>query len=100
MRELFIYYRVRSTDAAAARLAALAMHDALRGACPGLVARLLTRCDESRDGKTWMETYSLADRPGGMDAALQTAIEARAAAWAHLVDGPRHVEAFEAIADP
>ena len=43
MRELYIYYRVDEAHVAAARHAVEAMHDRLREAHPGLVARLLTR---------------------------------------------------------
>lgn len=98
MRELFVYYRIRKADAVAAREAVSGMQSELRLSQTGLRARLFTR--QSVDGglQTWMETYSLAGGKQGIDADLEAAIEAAAAAWSHLVDGTRHVEAFEAEA--
>jgi Domain of unknown function (DUF4936) len=95
MRELFVYYRVREVDAAAARAAVLAMHDGLRVSQPGLRVRLLTRSGTGDDGpQTWMETYSLPGQGQGVGSDLEALIETQAAGWAHLVDGPRHIEAF------
>jgi hypothetical protein len=95
MRELFIYYRVRDADAAAAREAVAAMHRQLRRSWPGLHARLMTRQGIDGDTQTWMETYSLADDGRGIDAGTESAIEAHAVSLAHFIDGPRHVEGFE-----
>jgi Domain of unknown function (DUF4936) len=96
MRELFVYYRIRDTDAAAARAAVRAMQDGLRRAHPGLTARLLARADDGKDLQTWMETYSLASSEEGIAPALEAQIEAQATAWSHLLVGPRHIEAFAA----
>jgi len=99
MRELYVYYRIRDTDAAAAGQAARSMQDALRAAHPGLTARLLTRAGAGEALQTWMEIYSRAAPSQGVDAALEGSIEMQAARWAHLVAGPRHIEAFIAVAD-
>ncbi|MCE9659607.1 MAG: DUF4936 family protein [Burkholderiales bacterium] len=103
MRELFVYYRIRPADVAAARAAVLAMQDALRRAHPGLAARLLTRVGEGDgDGngsQTWMETYSLSAKRPGVAADLEAEIEKAATSWAALVAGPRHVEAFVVAGD-
>jgi hypothetical protein len=95
MRELFVYYRVRDADAAAAREAVAAMHAELRRSWPGLRARLMTRQGVDGGKQTWMETYSLADGARGIDAGVESVIEARAANLARFIDGSRHVEAFE-----
>ena len=100
MRELFVYYRVREADAAAAREAVSAMQNELRSAHPGLRARLLTRqgagAGAGAGAQTWMETYSLGTGSEGVDAAFEALIETRAASLACLIDGSRHVEAFSA----
>jgi len=94
MRELFVYYRVDAANAAAARRAVLAMHDRLRGVHPGLDARLLIRAGDGSAPQTWMETYAVPGAADGVDADIEASIEAEAASWSHLVDGPRHAEAF------
>jgi Domain of unknown function (DUF4936) len=96
MRELFIYYRVRSIGAAAAEAAVLDLQAQLRHRFPQLKARLLRRPEEVDGLQTWMETYStdpLRD-PTGIDAGLQSEIEARALTLLPLLDGPRHTEVF------
>jgi hypothetical protein len=99
MRELFIYYRIDAAVAADTRREVEAMHDRLRQAHPGLAARLLTRAGDSPAQQTWMETYALRGAPAGVGADIEAGIEAEAARWAHLVTGPRHVEAFVAAGD-
>ena len=94
MRELFVYYRIETANAAAARDAVAAMHARLRRLHPGLVTRLLVRDDDGSGSRTWMETYALPGSGEGVDRRLEAAIEAEAATWAHLLVGPRHVEAF------
>jgi hypothetical protein len=96
MRELFVYYRVRSTQAPAARVAVLALQVDLRRQHPQLRARLLRRPDEQEGQQTWMETYATdpAQDPQGVGEALQNDIEARAAALSAFVQGARHVEVF------
>ena len=94
MRELYIYYRIDEAHVAAARHAVEAMHDRLREAHPGLVARLLTRTGDGSASQTWMETYALPGSADGVAAEIEARIEAQAASWSHLVAGSRHVEAF------
>ena len=59
---------------------------------PGLRARLLAGSIDANGVQTWMETYARAD--GGIDAALQQAIETIARALAPPIEGTRHVEVF------
>jgi len=101
MRELFIYYRLRSIDAEAARGLVIEFQAQLRTQYPQLMTRLLHRPgpdDEAGEQQTWMETYSTDPmrEPAGVTAELQTEIEARAAVLAPLLDGPRHTEVFTA----
>ena len=96
MRELFIYYRVRSAQARAAKTVVQDLHAALRAQRPGLTARLLCRAEGAADApQTWMETYAI---DGGVDAALQARIEALAQPLLPLIDGARHTESFTACA--
>ena len=55
MRELFVYYRVRSAQASAALAAVQALQAALRDEVPGLAARVLRRPAEADGLQTWME---------------------------------------------
>ena len=101
MRELFIYYRLRSIDAEAARGLVLDYQAQLRSQHPQLIARLLRRPDHddaAGERQTWMETYSTDPmrEPAGVTAELQTEIEAKAAVLVPLLDGPRHTEVFTA----
>ena len=101
-RELFIYYRLASVHASAAKALVEEFQARLRQCHPGLETRLLCRV-EARDPalQTWMETYRLTSpvTPQGVDEALAADIE-RAAAQdlAPLIDGARHLEAFSACA--
>lgn len=99
MRELFVYYRVRSADAAAALVAVQAFQAALCAEQPALVARVLRRPFEADGVQTWMETYATdpGRSPAGVDVAMQVQIEARSTALAPHLDGPRHVEVFVAL---
>jgi hypothetical protein len=98
VRELFIYYRVRAGDAAAALAAVQRLHAELRERFPGLRARLLQRPETDQGLLTWMETYATDPGTGGIDAAMQTHIETRASALLPLIQGARHTEAFTACA--
>ena len=100
MRELYVYYRVRGTDAAAAEAEVVALQTELRAATPGLRARLLQRPDEQDGRQTWMEIYSMesAVNVEGVSARLEAAIEVRAADRLTHIDGSRHVEVFLACA--
>lgn len=91
MRELFVYYRVRSNKAAAARAAVLRLHAQLRCDHPQLSARLLRRPDEENGLQTWMEIY-MAEL--GITDDIQARIEAGAHALLPLLAGPRHTEVF------
>lgn len=98
-RELFVWYRVASARAEAARSAVLAMQRTLQEACPGLRARLLVR-DEG-EVATWMETYarptaSLDGEPG-IDERIEGAIAAAARQLDAMIEGKRHVEAFATL---
>jgi hypothetical protein len=101
MRELFIYYRLRSIDAETARGLVFEFQAQLRTQYPQLMARLLHRPDpndEAGEWQTWMETYSTEPmrEPAGVTAELQAEIEAKATVLARLLDGPRHIEVFTA----
>ena len=93
MIDLYVYYKVRESDAAALAPRVRALQDDV--AVRFGVAGRLKRRPEARDGvQTWMEVYD------GVDAAFAAAFAsslADAAAAAHLDDllaGPRHVETF------
>lgn len=90
-RQLFIYYRVASGRAAAARLAIEALQARLRLALPGLRTQLLRRPDEKDGLQTWMEVYA---HPDGVSLRAQEHIEAAARELQALCPGPRHVEVF------
>lgn len=94
MRELFVWYRVSEGQREAARVAVLAMQQALRTRTAGLRARLLVRTDAQGSTQTWMETYAVAGSKAGVDNELEAAIEIEAAMTVPLIDGPRHSEAF------
>ena len=96
MRELFIYYRIRSIHAPAAQALVHGFQGRLRVLHPPLISRLLRRPDEADGRQTWMETYStdpMLDTTG-ITAELQSTIEAQAHALLPLIDGPRHTEVF------
>jgi len=99
-RELFVWYRVRRERADATRAAVVVAQSRLRSEWPGLKARLLVRDDG--ETSTWMETYSRPARgavdASGIDAAIEAAIAAAALPLDRLVDGARHVEAFDVVA--
>jgi len=96
-RELFIYYRIASSQARAARGVVTAFQARLCARHPGLSARLLRRPEEHLGQQTWMEIYAhTATR--GIDDALAADIEREASALAALLQGTRHVEVFVACA--
>ena len=97
MRELFVWYRVREAQAAAAEAAVQAMQQTLRAEHRGLLAGLLVRRDEPAGVQTWMETYACPGTRGGIDADLQGSIEAHARSLDAVIEGMRHVEAFERL---
>jgi hypothetical protein len=99
VRELFVWYRVDARRTGAAREAVESMQRSLAQAIPGLQARLLVRC--GADEETWMEAYARVSSPAiacaGIDAATETAIAAAALPLGGLIEGDRHVEAFDAV---
>lgn len=83
--ELYVYYKVRAADAAAAQAAFVAAR-----AAAGL--RLLQRVDAAEpELLTWMEIYPSAL---AADAALQARMEQAMAPWR---EGARHLERFAAL---
>ena len=110
MRELFIYYRVRSGDETGALNVVTAFQNRLRQRHPQLGARLLRRAGSGGAMQTWMETYAMNPQQGeqqprqhpqqqvvaGISEHLQQEIESMAAELAPYLDGPRHVEIFVA----
>ena len=100
MRELFIYYRLRSENAAAAEAVVHEFQATLRRQHPQLIARLLQGADATGTNRTWMETYSIDPRRDavGITAAMQADIEREAGALRPWLDGSRHTEAFVACA--
>jgi hypothetical protein len=94
MRELYVYYRVREAEAAAAQRDIESLQAELRAIHVGLDARLLRR-PEANDGLlTWMEIYARPTDPRGVDEMLQAEIEARAVNHGKHLEWPRHVEVF------
>jgi Domain of unknown function (DUF4936) len=100
MRELFIYYRLRSVDAPTARLVVQEFQTLLCKRYPQLIARLLYRPEHAHGIETWMETYSTdpAQSCDGVSVGLQSDIEAHAFALAPLLASARHTEVFVACA--
>ena len=98
MRELFVYYRVRPSDAAAALAATQQLQARLRERYPELRTRLLRRPDTDHELQTWMETYATEPPHAGVSAEMQAGIEAEARALASLIQGERHIEVFIACA--
>ena len=96
-RELYVYYRVAPAHWQAAAEAALAWQNELRGARPGLVARLLRRPDVRDGAVTLTETYAIRPDTGVIDDALQVAIERGAPALHAWLIGERHAEPFDAL---
>jgi hypothetical protein len=91
--DLYVYYRVRESDAARLRPAVAAMQDGL--ARRHGVRGQLKRRPLARDGEqTWMEVYPAA--PDGFQPALDAAVaESGLAAW---ISGARHTEVFVDVA--
>jgi hypothetical protein len=96
-REIYVYYRVAPSGAAAAAGKVRAMQAGLCASHPGLQARLLRRPVTAAELQTWMEVYS---RPGGVSEELQRQIESVASSLLDAIQGPRHCEVFEALPVP
>jgi hypothetical protein len=87
--DLYIYYRVRSTDFETFRTQALAMQHDLARDC-GVAAALKRRPDEKDGLQTWMEVY--ADVDPAFEARLNQAVaDSGLSGW---IQGPRHTEQF------
>ena len=90
--QVYVYYRVRRSDAPALIAAVRELHARWQAAHPGLVCTLSRRVDDSADALTLMETVAHTD---GVPAAWQNALEREAVerlgAW---TVGERHVEVF------
>lgn len=94
-RELFVYYKVASSDEARAASAVQAAQAKLVARHPKLCARLLRRspgASASESLHTWMETYSIPAT--GIDEALQAEIERALAPAMALIGCTRHTETF------
>lgn len=93
---VYVYYRVRLADAAAAIAAVRSFQAGLAVALPGLRCRLAQRVEQGGELLTLMETYG---HPGGLGTAWRLETESLAqtqlAPW---TVGQRHVEVFEACA--
>jgi len=87
--DLYIYYRVRSSEARALLERATAMQRRL--AADHGIAGALKRRPEEKDGRqTWMEIYEKV--PPGFEAALAEAVQRDG--LVELIDGQRHTEHF------
>jgi len=87
--DLYIYYRVRTTDADAFRAKVVAMQDNL--AREYGISAALKRRPAAQDGMhTWMEVYL------GVSENFETKLEQAVAAnrLSSLIDGNRHMEQF------
>jgi hypothetical protein len=97
VRELFVWYRVDDARAEPARAAVRAMQRSLAASHPGLRMRLLVR--PGAGVQTWMETYAIVPSPRsdqrGIDPETEAAIADAARSLRGVVDGERHVEAFD-----
>ena len=87
MRRHYVYYRVPQARLAEALVAVRSLHAAL-----GAAVELLRRPGLSNGLVTLMEVYQLEDD------AVQALEAGAAAALAPWLDGPRHIEVFEALA--
>ncbi|MDP9045755.1 MAG: DUF4936 family protein [Pseudomonadota bacterium] len=96
MREVYVYYQLRSADAHAAGSAVLDFQARLCTRYATLTARLLRRPEATDERQTWMEVYAT-DRsraPDGVTEDMQSAIAAAASALEPWLIGARHTEVF------
>ena len=87
--DLYIYYRVRSEDAASLQERAAAMQKSLSGEY-GIVSGLKRRPEEKDGLQTWMEIYQ--DVPADFEATLAQVV--MQAGLAEFIEGQRHTEHF------
>ncbi len=90
--DLYIYYKVACTHAAALQVAVGNMQAALAEA-HGVACELNRRPHEQDGWHTWMEVYRAV--PAGFEAALNQALQGFS--LADLIDGTRHAEYFRDI---
>ena len=96
LRELFVWYRVDAAQGPRTRADVLDMQRRLCNEIVGLHARLLVRRDAGAAVETWMETYALPSRAGGIDVSTEAAIATCAGALERLAGSERHAEGFTA----
>jgi hypothetical protein len=99
-RQLFIYWRLRSADVAAAMDSIRTGQRQLEAACVGLLSGLYLRDDVDLAEATLMETYAVDAglSPHGVSCALQAHIEGEIARVVQpWLRGARHVEVFDAV---
>jgi hypothetical protein len=89
---LFVYYRVRAADLAAAAAAIRRLHEAWQASMPGLRCDLMRRLGDAPDTVTLMEIYQgTSELPSAWQQRMQS--EARLALSPWLL-GNRSVEVF------
>ena len=91
--DLYIYYRVRSENAAALQGRVESLQQRLEKEY-GIVTGLKRRPQEKDGLQTWMEVYFAV--PAGFEAALEDAFAAEG--FSALIEGPRHTEHFVDVA--
>ena len=97
-RQLFIYWRLPSSELAAALVSMRQLQRKLSSSHKGLVCSLFVRSDSA--DATLMESYAIKGSvfPNGIDAQLQREItelgDAQSSGWR---TGQRHVEVFDQI---
>lgn len=95
MHELYIYYRVRAEREAELRRALSGWSARLCAAEPGLQVHWRRRPANAGDAlRTWMEIWT---HPDGVGVTRAARIEAEAALLQGMIEGSRHVEAFEPL---
>ena len=89
MKDLYIYYRVRSDDASKLQATVRALQQSLSREY-GIATALKRRPEERQGLHTWMEIYLAV--PDGFEARLGQAIDQ--AGLAALIEGERNMEYF------
>lgn len=90
MRELYVYYRVKTENAA--KLQARANYMQAQLARTNGIAGFLKRRPDEKDGcHTWMEVYP--GVPHGFEEGLESAV--KEAGLPELIEGERRIEMFE-----
>lgn len=94
--ELYVYYKLETSETAAVLAAFERLRAALRLQLPGLQSRLLKRPAQAQAQQTWMEIHAW---PHGVEPppGWQALIEDLAQAMSLLLAGPRHCELFDPL---